>query len=279
MAMRSNLIETIFTWVLALAFIPLVNGQEEHFVKLWEATIPGIDKISTDGKGNIFITDKQGYLFQFNAKGEPLNQLATSLSAPVTYLDAFKTVNIFLFSASLQRFKILDRFLNPIVDKSIDEIGVLGWVSQACLGNNNSLWVYDETDLRLKKINLNNNALLQAQAINTIIQKNDLEIILLMERYNLLFLQAAEVGIYIFDNQANFLEKIPISTSYKSVIEGDFIYTILQDQLVKTNYLTKVSKSITLSMAKPLDRLALSYLHIILANEKGVAIFERPDDF
>lgn len=279
MAMRSRLIETIFTWLLALFIVPLANGQGEDFVKLWETTMPGIDKISTDGQGNIFITDKQGYLFQFNAKGEPLNQLSTSLSAPVTHLDAFKTVNIFLFSASLQRFEILDRFLNPIITKSIDETGVLGWVSQASLGNNNSLWVYDESDLKLKKINLNNNELLQAQAVNTIIQKNDLKIILLIERSNLLFLQVAEDGMYIFDNQANFLEKIPISARNKSVIEGDFFYTILQDQLVKTNYLTKLSESITLPMAKPLDRLALSYRQIILANEKGVSVFNRPNDF
>ncbi|WP_146948485.1 hypothetical protein [Cyclobacterium qasimii] len=277
--MRSKLIKTILTWFLAFAFVPLAFGQEEDFVKLWEAKIPGIDKVSTDGKGNVYITDKQGYLFQFNAKGESINQLATSLSAPVTHLDAFKTVNIFLFSASLQRFEILDRFLNPIINKSIDETGVLGWVSQASLGNNNSLWVYDESDLNLKKINLSNNELLQAQAINTIIQKNDLEIILLIERYNLLFLQVAGEGIYIFDNQANFLEKIPLLTDYSALIDGDFIYSIEKDQLVQTNYLTKVSKTIALPMAKSPDRLALSYQQLILANEKGVVVFERPKDF
>tara|TARA_R110001592_G_scaffold108704_3_gene303729 strand:+ start:124092 stop:124931 length:840 start_codon:yes stop_codon:yes gene_type:complete len=279
MAMLSRLIETILTWLLAFTIVPLTFGQQKDFVKLWDAKILGMDKISTDGKENVFITDKQGYLYQYNAKGESINQLATSLSAPLTHLDAFKTVNIFLFSSPLQRFEILDRFLNPIISKSIAEAGVFGWISQASLGNNNSLWVYDESDLNLKKVNLNNNELQQAQAINTIIQDDELEIILLIERYNLLFLQVAGEGIYIFDNQANFIEKISLSANNSAIIDGDFIYAIINDQLVKTNYLTKVSKSIALPTAKTYNRLALSNQQLILANEKGVSVFERPKNF
>jgi hypothetical protein len=255
------------------------NGQQNKPSKLWETTLPATDKIATDNKGNIFVTDKQGFLYQFSPKGVPLNHLSTSLSAPVTRLDAFRTVNIFLFSATLQQFEMLDRFLNPITKKSIEEIGVLGWASQATPGNNNSLWIYDETDLNLKKINLTNNELLQAQPMNIITQKNDLEIIQLIEKNNLLFLQLANDGIYIFDNQANFIEKINIYGNNAAVIDGDFIYSLFQDQLRKTNFLSKEVNFITLPEGDAYSRLALSHQQIIVANEKGIVVFDRPYKF
>tara|TARA_R110002096_G_scaffold397812_2_gene593739 strand:- start:5031 stop:5873 length:843 start_codon:yes stop_codon:yes gene_type:complete len=280
MAMRLKRIDFILPWFLALTLLPLASiGQTEDWVKLWEVTVADIDKTATDGKGNVFITDKQGYLSQYNSKGEKINQLASSLSAPVTHLDPFNTVSLFLFSASLQRFEILDRFLNPIINKSIGETGVLGWVSHASPGNNNSLWVYDESDLKLKKINLSNNELLQAQSINTIIQKNDLDIVLLMERYNLVFLQVANDGMYIFDNQANLIDKIVLSTSKRAVIEDDFFYTVEGNEILKTNYLTKKAKLFPLPEGYSLDKLALSYQQLLLANKKKVVVFERPKDF
>jgi hypothetical protein len=279
MAMRSRLTKTILSWFWTVIFISTVHGQQNELAKLWEVSIPATDKITTDNKGNIFVTDKQGYLFQFNAKGASINHLSTSLSAPVTRLDAFRTVNIFLFSASLQRFEILDRFLNPITKKSMEEIGVLGWVSQATPGNNNSLWIYDETDLNLKKINLTNNELLQAQAINILTQKNNLEIIQLIERNNLLFLQLANDGIYIFDNQANFIEKIAVLGNIAVVIDGEFIYSLFQDQLKKTNFLTKETEFITFPQRESSNRLALSHQQIIIANDKGIVIFNRPTNF
>ena len=249
MAMRLKRIDFILPWFLALTLLPLASiGQTEDWVKLWEVTVADIDKTATDGKGNVFITDKQGYLSQYNSKGEKINQLAS-------------------------------RFLNPIINKSIGETGVLGWVSHASPGNNNSLWVYDESDLKLKKINLSNNELLQAQSINTIIQKNDLDIVLLMERYNLVFLQVANDGMYIFDNQANLIDKIVLSTSKRAVIEDDFFYTVEGNEILKTNYLTKKAKLFPLPEGYSLDKLALSYQQLLLANKKKVVVFERPKDF
>lgn len=278
MAMQSRLTSAFLLFFLLLLYAAKVSAQNKDLAKLWETSISGIDKIATNNKGDIFIADKQGYLFQYHPEGKAVNQLATSLSAPVTHLDAFNTVNIFLFSAALQRFVLIDRFLNPISTIAINEINVSGWVSQASPGNNNSLWVFDEADLNLKKFSLTNNELVQSQPLNNLIQQNELKVVMLTERYNLLFLQIAEEGLYIFDNQANFIEKIPLSTQNKSVIDGDFIYVIQEDKLLKINYLSKLSTSFTIPQEKNFDKLGLSSQQILLANEKELAVFERPKD-
>ena len=278
MAMQLRLIKAFSASLFLLCMANNVCGQDTKLTKMWEVSLSGIDKVATNSRGEIFVTNNQGYLFQYNASGSSVNQLATSLSAPVTNLDAYNTVNIFLFSAALQRFEFLDRFLNPISSLSINEAIASGWVSQACPGNNNSLWVYDESDLNLNKYNLTTNELVQAQALNTLIQQNDLKVVLLKERNNLLFLQIAEDGLYIFDNQANFIEKIPLDTHNRSVIEGDFVYVIQEGQLIKINYLTKESKSIAIPKESNFEKLGLSSQQILLANEKVLVVYKRPKD-
>lgn len=279
MAMQLRLIRTFTACLLLLCISGNIYGQKDDLNKLWELSLSGIDKLATNNRGEIFVTDKQGYLYQYDAEGGLVNQLATSLSTPVTNLDAYNTVNIFLFSAALQRFEYLDRFLNPISSLSINEAIPSGWVSQACPGNNNSLWLYDESDLNLNKFSLINNELVQAQALNTLIQQNDLDVVLLTERNNLLFLQIAEDGLYIFDNQANFIEKISLTTHNRSVIEGDFVYVIQEGQLIKVNYLTKTYQSIAIPKERKFEKLVLSSQQVCLANEKILAVYKRPKNF
>ncbi|WP_339902641.1 hypothetical protein [uncultured Cyclobacterium sp.] len=277
--MQLRLIKTFSASLLLLCMGGNVYGQNDDLNQLWELSLSGIDKLATNNRGDIFVTDNQGYLFQYDSKGSLINQLATSLSAPVTNLDAYNTVNVFLFSSALQRFEFLDRFLNPISKLSIDASISSGWVSQACPGNNNSLWLYDESALNLIKFSLINNELLQAQALNTLIQQNDLKVILLTERNNMLFLQIAEDGLYIFDNQANFIEKISLTTENRSVVEGDYVYVIQDDQLIKINYLTKKSQSFAIPKNKNFKKISLSSLQLCLANEKILAVYKRPENF
>ncbi|MDO6437372.1 hypothetical protein Q4534_08150 [Cyclobacterium sp. 1_MG-2023] len=277
--MQLRPIRALSSCLLLLCMAGNVCGQDSALTKLWEVSLSGIDKVATNNQGNIFVTDNQGYLFQYDATGNLVNELATSLSAPVTNLDAYNTVNIFLFSAALQRFEFLDRFLNPISSLSINETIASGWISQACPGNNNSLWMYDESDLNLSKYSLGNNELVQTQALNVLIQQNDLKVVLLTERNNLLFLQIAEDGLYIFDNQANFIEKIPLTTHNRPVIEGDFVYVIQEGQLIKINYLTKTSQSFALPKERNFNKLGLTSQHVSLANEKILTVYKRPKDF
>mgnify|MGYP001628060335 CR=1 FL=1 len=279
MAMQFGLIRTFSACLLLLCTTGNIYGQKDDLNKLWDLSLSGIDKLATNNRGNLFVTDNQGYLYQYEAEGSLVNQLATSLSAPVTNLDPNNTVSIFLFSAALQRCEFLDRFLNPISSLSINEAISSGWVSQACPGNNNSLWLYDESDLNLNKFSLINNEVVQAQALNTLIQQNDLEVVLLTERNNLLFLQIAGDGMYIFDNQANYIEKVALTTHNRSVISGDYVYVIQEDHLIKINYLTKTVQSIVIPKEKKFKKLGLSSQEIFLANENILVAYKRPKNF
>ena len=57
------------------------------------------------------------------------------------------------------------------------------------------------------------------------------------------------------------------------------ISTVEGNEILKTNYLTKKAKLFPLPEGYSLDKLALSYQQLLLANKKKVVVFERPKDF
>ncbi|WP_235954601.1 hypothetical protein [Cyclobacterium salsum] len=245
----------------------------------WTLELEQADKLSVDRRGNIFVSDQNGYLRQFSEQGDSLNIYAPAFSAPLSQLDAFWTVSIFLFSASQQQIEILDRFLNPINRSTMADLGITGYISHASQGNNHGLWLYDETDLRLKKIDLSSGNLVQQQPLMALLPHSSLEILQIQERKNLLFLQIATEGIYLFDNQANFIKKIPIPGEVPAFIDQEFIYYLEGDYLLKTNFLSDVSTQLRLPDLPEIKALALTTNKVILLDTHILRAFNRPEAF
>ncbi|WP_162418675.1 hypothetical protein [Cyclobacterium roseum] len=277
--MRLNLIKTILliqAFSLGISFPGHVQQLSET---AWTLELQQADKLSVDRRGNIFVSDQNGYLRQFSEQGDSLNIYAPAFSAPLSQLDAFWTVSIFLFSASQQQIEILDRFLNPINRSTMADLGITGYISHASQGNNHGLWLYDETDLRLKKIDLSSGNLVQQQPLMALLPHSSLEILQIQERKNLLFLQIATEGIYLFDNQANFIKKIHIPGEVPAFIDQEFIYYLEGDYLLKTNFLSDVSTQLRLPDLPEIKALALTTNKVILLDTHILRAFNRPEAF
>lgn len=279
MDMRLNLIKTILLIQAFSLGISFPGHMQQLSETAWTLELQQADKLSVDRRGNIFVSDQNGYLRQFSEQGDSLNIYAPAFSAPLSQLDAFWTVSIFLFSASQQQIEILDRFLNPINRSTMADLGITGYISHASQGNNHGLWLYDETDLRLKKIDLSSGNLVQQQPLMALLPHSSLEILQIQERKNLLFLQIATEGIYLFDNQANFIKKIPIPGEVPAFIDQEFIYYLEGDYLLKTNFLSDVSTQLRLPDLPEIKALALTTNKVILLDTHILRTFNRPEAF
>lgn len=264
-----------------LTFFCLKAFSQEHLVNepIWQLEVEGIDKIDVDGRGNIFFSTQNGHLKQYNESGDSINFYAPSFSTSISRLDAHWTVSIFLFYESQQRYEILDRFLNPLTNQSMADLGLTGLFSHATPGNNHSLWVYDETDLRLKKINYNNQQVLQEQALNVLIPESSLQLMQMVERKNLLFVRVSNEGVYIFDNQANYIKAIPITNNAPVFIENESIYFIKKNQLLKKNFISGNTTMLSLPENYRYTGLAVTNTRLLLTHPQGLMAFTRPRNF
>ncbi len=279
MDMRSSQIKTGLCVLLPFYCLMAFAQKEPVLDAIWQLKIDGIDKIDVDGRGNIFFSTQNGHINQYNESGDSLNFYAPPFSSGISRLDAHWTVSIFLFYESQQRYEILDRFLNPLSHQSMADLGLTGLFSQATPGNNNSLWLYDETDLRLKKINYNNQQVLQEQALNVLIPESSLQVMQMMERKNLLFVQVSNEGVYIFDNQANFIKSIPIANNSPVFIENESIYFLRKNQLLKKNFINGDTSMVLLPDNHRFTGLAVTNSKLLLTHLHGLMAFPRPDNF
>ncbi|WP_143156016.1 hypothetical protein [Cyclobacterium lianum] len=273
---------TIKTALLALLCLVLHEAPAQRyapFEAVWQIRETGIDKIDVDRRGNIFFTTTSGNLKQYSASGDSINYYALPFSSGISRLDAHWTVSIFLFYESQQRFEILDRFLSPLSSQEMADLGLSGFVGHAAPGNNHGIWLYDETDLSLKKINYTDKRLIQEQILNRLIPESSLQITHMVERKNTLFIQVAAEGVYIFDNQANFIKHLALDTDYPVFVENDNIFFLQENKLHRKNFLTGGSLHVELPDKYQYSGLALTGETVVMVHEQGLLAFPRPENF
>ncbi|SHO62943.1 hypothetical protein [Algoriphagus zhangzhouensis] len=195
-------------WVIFFLISGLLKAQEA----LTEdpiATIPfqQLDLISFDTKDQIFASNTKGDIYLYDSKGSQKNYFSPPRQGKLNQLEANWTVNIFSFSYDLQSYQILDRFLNPISDGSL-MIPDINLAKAATLGNNNVVWIWDESDFSLKRMDFLRKIILDSQPLNLILDIGILDVKEIREFKNMLFMNVPQTGVFIFDNQGNLIKKL-----------------------------------------------------------------------
>lgn len=224
--------KTILAFISMLLPIITVGQNHENLgLATTEIEIKNLDLISFDNKDQIFASNTSGDIYQFNTNGRQLNLFSPMRQGRLHQLEAAWTVNIFSFSADLQEYRILDRFMNQLTEKGFSQADI-NLAKAATLGNNNMIWVWDESDLSLKTLDYLRNLVVQNQPLNLILNTDNLEVIEIREFKNRLFMNVANEGIFIFDNQGNFLSKIKIITDQRMCFFKEHLLWIQKDQVM-----------------------------------------------
>lgn len=187
-----------------------------------EIQLENLDLISFDNKDNLFASNTSGDIYQFDRFGKKTNLFSPSRQGRLNQLEAAWTVNIFSFSADLQEYRIFDRFLNPLAENNL-LLADVNLVKAATFGNNNTVWVWDESDLSIKSLDYLRNLVIQSQPLNLILNSDDLEVLEIREFKNRLFMNIKNEGIFIFDNQGNLIKKIKMVLNQKMCFYNEYL--------------------------------------------------------
>ncbi len=239
-----------------------------------QIAFPRLDKFSADNSDHVFISDPEGNLFQYNALAEQINLFSPQRQGRLTQIEAAWTVNIFTFSADLQEYRILDRFLKPVAENRIPT-DVVNLAKAATLGNNNIIWIFDETDFTLKQLEYVKGQVLQQQPLNLILGKTSLEIVELKEYQNLLFINIRGEGLAILDNQANFIKKIEIKNEFNLNLWKKYVLIPIGNVLELVDYTTGERNKIALPSAA--QRVQISNGRVYLQVKGGLLIYKIGD--
>jgi hypothetical protein len=262
-------------WIVFIYFFLIGNftkAQNFGWENPREVKIDNITQISLDNQDHLFVVNQEGDIFKYNQSGKLVNNFSPISQGKINQLEATWTMNIFTFSVDLQEYRILDRFLNPIYENSIQQKGI-NLAKAATLGNNNIIWIYDESDFRLNQFDYRRNQILQQQALNLILTNSALAVQEIKEYQNLVFLKITDEGVAILDNQANFIKSLPFENGQRLSFWKKNILSVTNTHLIMTDFLTNTSNQFKIPQELAAHQILMSNQTIIFYDKESIKIY------
>jgi len=265
----------IFTLIIASATVK-AQSIVSLGIPLYEIQLENLDLVSLDTKDQIFASKRSGDIYQYNSKGMQLNSFSPSSQGKLQQLEAAWTVNIFTYSADFQEYRILDRFLNPLVEKGFLLTDV-NLAKASTLGNNNIIWVWDESDLSLKTFDYLRNQIIQSQPLSLILPAENLEVLEIREFKNRLFMNVAHSGIYIFDNQSNLIQKLDVDSASRMCFYKEHLFWIQDQNLMAISLETREINTLSTITYLNESYLQIGQNQLVIVSKNKIEIFLIPD--
>lgn len=275
-----------FLFFTALALLPLLSSFyfKRHEWKLVAAikTQP-IQKVSIDTYSNFFIADDKGNVYKFDSLGKQQLQFSPLKKGDISLLEAWRTVNIFIFYRDLQEYIILDRFLTTSQQNfsfrqfNNNDEKRIGFARLANLASDNNLWVFDDEDFSLKKFSTSLNKVTLHTPLDLILDPSFYDLTYMREYQNLLFINDKNSGILIFDNLGNYKTKLPFKNINYFNFKGNNIYFLSENKLISFDIYTLRQNSIPLPEGKKYNYVLLGENKIYFFSKEDIEIYNFPN--
>ena len=252
------LIITFF--VTNILFISAQSSIDFQFIKKVKGDFV---TFSVDQFENIYTLTSTGQLKKIDANGDSV-AVFNSLSkfGKVSQVDVSNPLQILVFYKDFSTLLILDRHLS--VRNTIDlRKQNIFQVQAACLSYDKKIWLYDDLENKLKKINEDGKLLLEtvdfrhlfdgAYSFQSIFESNEL-----------VYLYDIKKGLFVFDVYGALKNKIAIIDWENFVVEKDFLLGTKNDSLLRY----RIS---TLSFYE--QKLPLSFRHATLIRFMASKLF------
>ncbi|MHA7130794.1 hypothetical protein [Algoriphagus namhaensis] len=265
----------IFIWICYLVGVLPAGAQQVFPEKITEIPIAYLDLISFDTKDQLYASTTSGDIYLFDSEGKQLNLFSPERQGRLDQLEASWTVNIFSFSSDLQEYRIYDRFLNPLATKGFLENNIT-IARAATLGNNNVIWVYDESDMSLKSLDYLRNQVLQSQPINLIIESIDLKVSEIREFKNRVFMNIPSDGVFIFDNQGNLIQNFGLRVDQRLCFFKEYLFWIQNGDLMCLSLATQAMMRLAKVPETDFTQIQIGVNHLAMVSEQKVSIYPIP---
>ena len=187
---------------------------------------------TADHLGMLYVSNEKGVITKYNSNGFQLLSYSGNTTSPIYSIDVSHTAKIFGFFKENQSYLILDRFLNPLNEALLNS-SIIGNVSETAYAPDNNLWIFDQSDLSVKKIDLINNTIHTVISVSLFINSEVWDIKQIEEYQNRLYLYNSNRDVYVFDNLGNYIKKLQIKPSCNFWFENDRMVYIQEQKIYK----------------------------------------------
>lgn len=233
--------------LLLLAGARISFAQQLHLVQSIPVSRP--QTVSIDRLEQVYVSDQHHNLYKFSPLGERLFTFSPARQGRLALVEAWNPVKTLLFYDDRQQVVLLDRFLTPMTSLRLADL-TDGLIRLATLAGDEQLWVLNESDFRLEKIDPRYPDSRLSTPLNQVLENGQYDFRLLREYQNQLYLLDRTSGIYIFDNMGNYKKRLPVKGLAYLGFKGDEGYYLKNGQLVFFHLYTGQERTFPLPAAK-----------------------------
>ncbi len=236
-----------------LTFFFLCSFAADEFTNV--KTIPvEATFMTTDNIGNCYVVGANNQVTKYNNQGVPEANFSNKNFGNLKLVDATNPLKVLLFYADFNQVVALDNKLSVRSETALRDINILQPLL-ICTSMNEGMWIFDQQDFQLKRLDLN---LQVVQESGNIIQitGQKIEPIQLLEANNYVYLNNPLTGILIFDLFGSYYKTIPVKGINCMQVSGDELMYYKDLKLVKYNL--KTFEESALALPSSADSLTLS---------------------
>ena len=252
--------------LLLLAFgLSAAKAQGDSLFQLVRSFDGDIVDVAVDHLDQVYFISSQGQVKKLSPAGDSLavynglRQYGNLFS-----MDVSNPLRPLLFYRDYATVVLLDRFLAPIASINLKKYNILQ-PAAAGLSYDNNIWIFDEWDNKLKRINEAGNLLLETPDFRTAFSE-PLRPQQIISDNGFVYLADTLRGIYVFDNYGAFKKAIPVKGWNSLWIRGNNVVTIHKDYVQSYNPTTFLQRQGSLPAFRP-------YLHAVTNGSRLISVF------
>lgn len=225
---RYSLIFLIFF----LAYVPNAKAQDDSLFRFLNKIEYPISSFTVDNLGELYVINTDNQLKKFNEKGDSIgvfNQVTKY--GKLSYVEAQNPWKAILFYENFSTIVLLDKYLNVLGSINLRNQNIFR-VKAVTASYDNNIWLYDEQDNKLKKIDDNGNLISESVDFRLLFDSvpSPQKII---DHDGFVYLYDPQKGIYVFDYYGSFKNKLTFLHWTDFSMIGKTIYGFDKENLYK----------------------------------------------
>ncbi len=222
-------VSLVFTILFSLSH---ANAQTDSFIKELPPINYPVSSFAVGNLGELFIINTDNQLKKLDEKGDSVgvfNQV--SKFGKLSYVVAQNPWKTLLFYQNFSTIVILDKYLNIINSINLRNKYILR--AKAITNSyDNNIWVYDEQESKLKKINESGDILSETVDFRNLFDEVPTPK-KMIDYEGFVYLYDPENGFYIFDYYGSFKKKLPFKGWTDFSVIGKSIYGFDLEKMYK----------------------------------------------
>jgi len=209
--------------VFSFLLMPVAKSQTDSVFQFINKYNLPVSSFTVDNIGALYLITPDNQLKKYNEKGDSVgvfNQVTKY--GKLSYVDAENPWKTVLFYQSFSTIVLLDKYLNEVTAINLRNQNIFR-VRAVTSSYDNNIWLYDEQDNKLKKIDDNGNLVSETVDFRLLFDSVP-EPTKIIDRDGFVYLYDPEKGVYIFDYYGSFKSKLTFLNWTNIEVFGKTIY-------------------------------------------------------